>query len=61
MFPLSIMNTSPLVINIDELKVILTVLFTKEKKKEDKEENLFNCIWEMEQSEILISVGGINY
>lgn len=54
------MNTSPLVINIDELKVILTVLFTKE-KKEEKEENLFSCIWEMEQSEILISVGGINY
>ena len=36
MFPLSIMNTSPLVINIDELKVILTVLFTKEKKKKTR-------------------------
>ena len=42
MFPLSIMNTSPLVINIDELKVILTVLFTKEKKKRRKR-RLFNC------------------
>ena len=60
MFPLSIMTTSPLVINIDELKVILTVLFTKEKKKRRKR-RLFNCTWEIKQSEILISVGGINY
>lgn len=40
MFPLSIMNTSPLVINIDELKVILTVLFTKEKKEEKEEKTI---------------------
>lgn len=40
MFPLSIMNTSPLVISIDELKVILTVLFTKEKKEEKEEKTI---------------------
>ena len=45
MFPLSIMNISPFVINIDELKVISTVLFTKEKnKRREGKRRLFNCV-----------------
>lgn len=45
MFPRSIMNISPFVINIDELKVISTVLFTKEKnRRREGKRRLFNCV-----------------
>lgn len=42
------MNISLLVINIDGLKVISTILFTK-KKKEYVEREDFNCVWKMKQ------------